>query len=205
MRAARLATMARKRAFESFFSRWLSIGLICAFITFMLRPYRGVAPRIAPSAYIDASAQIIGDVIIGERSSVWPNVSIRGDVNYIRIGEETSIQDNSVLHVDYDLYPCLVGNRVTVGHRVVLHGCEVEDGALIGIGAVVLNGAKIGAGAVVAAGALVPEGMQIAPNTLAMGAPAKMRREVTAEEQERFRTNCRNYVKITAIYKEEQS
>ncbi len=170
----------------------------------MIRPYRGVTPRIASSAYIDASAQIIGDVAVGERSSVWLNVSIRGDVNYIRVGDETSVQDNSVLHVDYDLYPCLIGNRVTIGHRVVLHGCHVDDGALIGIGAVVLNGAKIGAGAVIGAGALVPEGMEIPPNMLAMGVPAKLRRPTTPEEQQRFRKNCENYVRITAIYKEEQ-
>ncbi len=170
----------------------------------MIRPYRGVMPRIAGSAYIDPSAQVIGDVVIGERSSIWLLVAIRGDVNYIRIGEETSIQDNSVLHVDHDLYPCIVGDRVTVGHRVVLHGCVVEDDALIGIGAVILNGAKIGAGAVVAAGALVPEGAEIPANTLAMGMPARVRREVTPEEQERFRKNCRNYVAITAIYKEEE-
>ncbi len=161
-------------------------------------------PRIAHSAYIDPSAQVIGDVVIGERSSVWLNVSIRGDVNYIRVGDETSIQDNTVLHVDRQVYPCLVGNRVTVGHRVVLHGCEVGDDALIGIGAIVLNGAKIGPGAVVAAGALVTEGMQVPPRMLVMGAPAKVRREVTSEEQERFRENCNNYVRITAIYKEEQ-
>ncbi len=170
----------------------------------MIRPYRGVMPRIAPSAYIDSSAQVVGDVIVGERSSIWMNVSIRGDVNYIRIGDETSIQDNSVLHVDHDLYPCIVGNRVTVGHRVVLHGCEIGDGALIGIGAIVLNGARVGPGAVVAAGALVPEDMEVPANMLVMGTPAKMRREVTPEEQERFRKNCNNYVRITAIYKEEQ-
>ncbi|MGH9581663.1 MAG: gamma carbonic anhydrase family protein [Bryobacteraceae bacterium] len=169
----------------------------------MIRPFRGAMPRIAVSAYIDSSAQVIGDVAIGERSSVWPNVSIRGDVNYIRIGEETSIQDNSVLHVDHDLYPCIVGARVTVGHRVVLHGCEVADGALIGIGAVVLNGAKIGAGAIVAAGALVPEGMDVPANVVVMGTPAKVRREVTAEERERFQRNCGHYVEIAAIYKEE--
>ena len=161
-------------------------------------------PRIAASAYIDSSAQIIGDVTIGERSSVWPNVSIRGDVNYIRVGDETSIQDNCVLHVDHDVYPCLVGNRVTVGHSAVLHGCQVDENALIGIGAIVLNGAKIGAGAVIAAGALVPEGMEVPPETLAMGAPAKVRRPITDEEKQRFRKNCDNYVKITAIYKDEQ-
>jgi carbonic anhydrase/acetyltransferase-like protein (isoleucine patch superfamily) len=171
----------------------------------MIRTYRGIAPRIANSAYIDPSAQVIGDVVIGERSSVWPNVVIRGDVNHIRIGDETSIQDNSVLHVDHRVFPCVVGSRVTVGHAVVLHGCEVADGTLIGIGAIVLNGAKIGAGSIVAAGALVPEGMEVPPNTLVMGTPAKIRREVTAEEQARFARNCDNYVKITAIYKEEQS
>ena len=162
-------------------------------------------PRIATSAYIDASAQVIGDVEIGEKSSVWPNVSIRADVNYIRVGNETSIQDNTVIHVDHQVYPCTVGNRVTVGHSAVLHGCEVADNALIGIGAVVLNGAKIGSGAIVAAGALVPEGMEVPPNMLVMGTPAKVRREVSAEEQARFAKNTDNYVKITAIYKEEES
>ncbi len=170
----------------------------------MIRTFRGVAPRIAPSAYIDSSAQIIGDVVIGERCSVWPNVAIRGDVNYIRIGEESNIQDNSVVHVDHDLFPCIIGNRVTVGHRVVLHGCQVDDGALVGIGAVVLNGARVGSGAVIAAGSLVPEGMQVPANTLVMGIPARIRRGVTADEQQRFQINCGNYIKLAAIYKEEQ-
>ena len=162
-------------------------------------------PRIAGSAYIDSSAQVIGDVVIGERSSVWLNVAIRGDVNYIRIGDETSVQDNTVLHVDRQVYPCIIGNRVTVGHSAVLHGCTVEDEVLIGIGAIVLNGATVGEGAVVAAGALVPEGMNVPPGKVVMGAPAKVKREVTAEEQVRFRQNCDNYVRITAIYKDEQS
>ncbi|HLH02514.1 MAG TPA: gamma carbonic anhydrase family protein [Bryobacteraceae bacterium] len=161
-------------------------------------------PRIAESAYIDTSAQVIGDVVIGERSSVWLNVAIRGDVNHIRIGDETSIQDNSVLHVDHETYPCLVGNRVTVGHSVTLHGCVVEDEALIGIGAIVLNGARVGRGAIVAAGALVPEGMEVPAETLVMGTPAKVKRAVSEEEKARFRKNCDNYVRITAIYKEEQ-
>ena len=161
-------------------------------------------PRIADSAYIDSSAQIIGDVVIGERSSIWLNTSVRGDVNCIRIGDETSIQDNTVLHVDHQVYPCIIGNRVTVGHAAVLHGCVVEDDVLIGIGAIVLNGARVGKGAVVAAGALVPEGMDVPAGMLVMGAPAKVRREVTAEEHSRFAKNCDNYVKITAIYKEEQ-
>lgn len=171
----------------------------------MIRPYRGVVPRIAPSSYIDNSAVVIGDVVIGERSGVWPNVTIRGDVNYIRIGDETSVQDNTVIHVDHVTYPCIVGNRVTVGHSVVLHGCVVEDEALIGIGAIVLNGATIGRGAVVAAGALVPEGMTVPPDTVVMGAPAKPKRAVTEEEKERFRQNTNNYVRITAIHKEEKA
>jgi carbonic anhydrase/acetyltransferase-like protein (isoleucine patch superfamily) len=172
--------------------------------SFMIRPFRGVMPRIAASAYIDSSAQVIGDVVIGERTSVWLNVAIRGDVNYIRIGDETSIQDNTVVHVDRHTYPCLIGSRVTVGHSAILHGCVVSDGALIGIGAIVLNGATIGAGAIVAAGALVPEGMEVPPNTLVMGAPAKLKREVTLEEQQRFQGNCDNYVRLSVVYKEEQ-
>lgn len=171
----------------------------------MIRPYRGTAPRIAQSAYIDATAQIIGDVVIGEGSSVWPHASIRGDVNSVRIGKDSNIQDNCVIHVEYELHSCTIGNRVTVGHSAVLHGCELEDEVLIGIGAIILNGAKIGRGAVVAAGALVTEGMQIPPRMLAMGAPAKVRREVSAEEQERFRQNCNNYIRLTADYKKEQT
>ncbi|MEJ7605503.1 MAG: gamma carbonic anhydrase family protein [Bryobacteraceae bacterium] len=171
----------------------------------MIRAYRGIVPKIAASAYIDPSAQVIGDVEIGERSSVWPNATLRGDVNFIRIGDETNVQDNSVLHVEHDLYPCILGNRVTVGHLVMLHGCVVEDDCLIGIGAIILNGAKIGKGSVVAAGALVPERMEVPPGSMVMGVPAKIRREVTPEEQTRFRENAQNYVRYRATYREEPS
>ena len=191
----------------------------------MIRAYRGVVPTIAASCYIDSSAQVIGDVTVGERSSVWCNVTIRGDVNYIRIGEETSIQDNSVIHVEHDVkrvhgpdyaapashggpesgYPTEIGNRVTVGHSVTLHGCIIEDECLIGIGAIVLNGARVGKGSVIAAGALVPEGMQIPPGSLVMGVPGKIRREVSPEEQQRFRDNAQNYVRYRQIYREEPS
>jgi carbonic anhydrase/acetyltransferase-like protein (isoleucine patch superfamily) len=140
---------------------------------------------------------------VGERSSLWPNVSARGDVHFIRIGDESNIQDNSVLHCDAPDFPLTIGNRVTVGHMAVLHGCTVEDDALIGIGAVVLNGAKIGKGSVVAAGALVPEAMEVPPGVMVMGVPAKIRREVTDEEQQRFRLNCRNYVEACLAYREE--
>jgi carbonic anhydrase/acetyltransferase-like protein (isoleucine patch superfamily) len=169
----------------------------------MIRAYRGKWPAIAPSAYVDASAQVIGDVTVGERSSLWPNVSARGDVHFIRIGDESNIQDNSVLHCDAPDFPLVIGNRVTVGHMVVLHGCAVEDDALIGIGAVVLNGAKIGKGSVVAAGALVPEAMDVPPGVMVMGVPAKIRREVTDEERQRFRLNCQHYVEACRAYREE--
>jgi len=169
----------------------------------MIRAYRGVVPKIAASAYIDQSAQVIGDVVVGDRSSIWPNVTVRGDVNWIRIGEETSIQDNSVLHCDAGVFPLQIGSRVTVGHLAMLHGCTVEDECLIGIGAIILNGAKIGSGSVIAAGAVVPEGMQVPPQSLVMGVPAKVKRPVTAEEQERFRQNAKRYVEATAIYRDE--
>ena len=176
----------------------------------MIRAYRGIVPKIAASCYIDTSAQVIGDVTVGERSSVWCNVTIRADVNYVRIGEETSIQDNSVIHVEHSDpaapgFPTVIGNRVTVGHSVTLHGCTIEDESLIGIGAIVLNGARVGKGSVVAAGALVPEGMQIPPGSLVMGVPGKVRREVSPEEQERFRENAQNYVKYRELYREEPS
>ena len=178
------------------------LGLL-NYTSVMIRAYRGVVPKIAASAYIDRSAQVIGDVVVGERSSIWPNVTVRGDVNWIRIGEETSIQDNSVLHCDAGLFPLQIGSRVTVGHLAMLHGCTVEDECLIGIGAIVLNGAKIGSGSVIAAGPVVPEGMQVPPQSLVMGVPAKVKRPVTPDEQERFRQNAKHYVEATAIYRDE--
>lgn len=175
----------------------------------MIRTLGGVTPKIAASAYIDPSAQVIGDVVIGERSSIWPNATLRGDVNSIRIGQESNVQDNSVLHTDGPKpdnpqgFPLNIGDRVTVGHAVVLHGCTIEDDALIGISATVLNGAKIGAGAIVAAGALIPEGMEVPAGMLAMGVPAKVRREVTPEERERFRANAQGYVSLREKYLKE--
>jgi len=169
----------------------------------MLRSFRGVWPRVARSAYVDPGAAVIGDVTIGERSSVWPSASVRGDIAVIEIGEETNIQDGTVVHTDAN-YPAVIGNRVTVGHMAVLHGCTVEDEVLIGIGAIVLNGARIGKGAVVASGALVPEGAEIPAGMLAMGVPAKPKRPVTGEEQERFRQGVHNYIARAQEYLEEQ-
>lgn len=170
----------------------------------MIRAFRGVLPRIAASAFIDSSAQVIGDVEIGERSSIWPGAVVRGDVNRIRIGDDSNVQDNSVVHVDVDA-PTMIGSRVTVGHSVVLHGCTVENDCLIGIGAIVLNHARIGTGAVIGAGSLVPEGAEIAANSLVMGVPGKVRRPVSEEERARFQENCENYVGYGQAFKEEQS
>ena len=171
----------------------------------MIRSFRGAVPEVAASAYIDPAAQVIGNVKIGERASVWPNATLRGDINTITIGDDSNIQDNSVLHVDEGAFPLNIGERVTVGHSVVLHGCTIEDDCLIGIGAIVLNGARIGKGSVIAASALVGEGVEIPPGSMVMGVPGKVRREITPEERERFSTNAQHYVDLRARYREEPS
>ncbi len=169
----------------------------------MIRPYRGILPQIDPSAYIDPAAQVIGKVSVGARSSIWPSAVARGDIAEIEVGEETSIQDGAVLHCDFGV-PTKIGNRVTVGHLAMLHGCVVEDGCLIGIGAIVLNNARIGAGSAIAAGALVPEGKEIPPGSMVMGVPGKVVRQVTPEEQQRFLENAQHYVNRTKEYKAEE-
>jgi carbonic anhydrase/acetyltransferase-like protein (isoleucine patch superfamily) len=168
----------------------------------MIRSYRGRAPQIAASAYIDLSAQVIGDVVIGERSSVWCNTTMRGDVHYIRIGEESNVQDNCCLHVQKDEYPLILGNRVTVGHSVTLHGCTIEDDCLIGIVAILLNGVRIGAGTIVAAGALVTERTDIPPRSVVMGMPARVKRAATDADFEMIRRHARNYVGYRQTYLE---
>jgi gamma-carbonic anhydrase len=171
----------------------------------MIRSYRGVTPNVAPSAYVDPSAQVIGDVAIGARSSIWCNATLRGDINHIHIGDDSNVQDNSVLHVDYGEFPLHIGDRVTAGHSVVLHGCIIEDECLIGIGAIILNGARIGKGSVIAAGALIAEGVAIPPNSLVMGVPGKIRREVNAAERERFHLNWQHYVSLSRKYMEDNA
>jgi carbonic anhydrase/acetyltransferase-like protein (isoleucine patch superfamily) len=148
----------------------------------MLRPFRGILPQVDPSVYIDQSAQVIGDVEIGADSSVWMNVVIRGDVNGIRIGRRTNIQDGTIVHVMRDTHPTRVGDEVTVGHAVVLHGCTIEDRCLIGMGAMLLNGAVIGSDSIVAAGTLVTEETKIPPRSLVMGRPGAVRRPLTNAE-----------------------
>ncbi|HBY60653.1 MAG TPA: gamma carbonic anhydrase family protein [Solibacterales bacterium] len=169
----------------------------------MIRAYRGIYPKIAASAYVDVSAQVIGDVHLGERASIWCNTSIRGDVNTISIGDDSNVQDNSVMHGELGQWPVVVGCRVTIGHSAVIHGCVIEDDCLIGIGAIILNGARVGRGSVVAAGALVPEGMEIPPESMVMGMPAKVRRSVTEEEKERFRQNAQRYIQYRQSYRDE--
>src|ERR1700680_2282990 len=142
----------------------------------MIRSYRGRTPQIPASAYIDPDAVIIGDVSIGERASVWPGVVIRGDVNWIRIGARTNIQDGSVLHVMKDTHPLVLGDAVTIGHGVILHGCTIESNVLIGMGSILLNGAKIGTGSIVAAGTLVPENTVVPPGRLFMGNSGNLQR-----------------------------
>jgi carbonic anhydrase/acetyltransferase-like protein (isoleucine patch superfamily) len=169
----------------------------------VIRPYRGKRPEIADSAYIDPAAVIIGDVIIGADSSVWPCTVIRGDVNYIRIGARTNIQDASVLHVMRDEYQLILGDDVTVGHSVTLHGCHIANRCLIGMGAIILNGVTIGEGSIVAAGALVLERTEIPPSSLVVGHPARVKRQLTPIDQASIDEYAKRYVAYKNIYREE--
>ncbi|MGH9712923.1 MAG: gamma carbonic anhydrase family protein [Candidatus Acidiferrales bacterium] len=169
----------------------------------MLRSFRGRKPQIAASAYVDPQAVVIGDVSIGADSSVWPCVVIRGDVNFIRIGARTNIQDGSVLHVMRDTHPLILGDAVTIGHGVVLHGCTIESRCLIGMGSIVLNGAKIGAGSIVAAGTLVPEGTDVPPGSLFMGHPGEFRRALTDSDKDSIDAYAQRYVEYKEAYKSE--
>ena len=148
----------------------------------MLRPYRGALPRVHPTAFIDDSAQVIGDVEIGEESSVWMCAVVRGDVHWIKIGRRTSIQDATVVHVMNGTHPTTIGDNVTVGHAAVMHVCTVENLCLIGMGAILLNGAHVGTGSIVAAGTLLVEGQKVPPRSLVMGSPGKVKRLLTHAE-----------------------
>ena len=148
----------------------------------VLRPYRGQLPRVHPTAFIDASAQVIGDVDIGEESSVWMCAVIRGDVHWIKVGKRTSIQDGTIVHAMTGTHPTSIGDNVTIGHAAVIHGCTVEDQCLIGMGAILLNGSHVGAGSIVAAGTLLVEGQQIPPRSMVMGSPGKVKRLLTQAE-----------------------
>lgn len=160
----------------------------------MIRSYKGITPTIAGNCYIDESAQVIGDVTIGEHSSVWMNAVVRGDVNRIRIGSNTNIQDNSVLHGMLNQWPVEIGDYVTIGHSVTLHGCVVEDRCLIGMGVIVLNGARIGAGSILAAGTLIPEGTIVEPSSLWMGVPGRFRKSLGPDDLKKILKYATNYI-----------
>lgn len=166
----------------------------------MITPYKGVIPMIAESAFVAPGAHIIGDVHIGEHSSIWFNCVLRGDCYYIRIGESTNIQDGTVIHVTTERFPTIIGNRVTVGHSVVLHGCTVKDRSLIGIGAIVLDDVTVGEESFIAAGSLVTPGTVIPPRSMVMGSPAKVRRQVTDEEVNRIDDHWQHYVEYKNQY-----
>lgn len=169
----------------------------------MIRPFRGMMPKLADGAYVDVSAQLIGDVTLGERTSVWMHAVLRGDVNAIRIGACTNVQDGAVLHGQRDTHPVIVGDRVTIGHNATVHGCTVEDDVLIGIGAVVLNGARIGTGSIIAAGAVVPERTLVPPHTLWAGVPATQRRVLGDESLAFIRKFASDYLDYAKAFRVE--
>ena len=170
----------------------------------MIRSYQGIRPIIPDSCFVDESAQVIGDVVLGEQASVWMNAVVRGDVHSIRIGAYSNVQDCCVLHGMRNRYSVTVGEWVTVGHNVTLHGCTVEDTCLIGMGSVILNGARIGRGSIIAAGTVIPEDSVIEPNSLVVGVPGKIRRKLIPEDEEMILHYARNYLDYTQTYLNER-
>ena len=166
----------------------------------MIRTFQGIKPTIPTSCFIEATAVLIGDVVMGEDCSVWFNTVIRGDVHYIRIGNRTNVQDLCMLHVTHDTHPLTIGNNVTIGHHVVLHGCTIQDRVLVGMGAIIMDGAVIGEDSVVGAGALVVEGTIVPPKSLILGSPAKVKRPVTEKELAWIKESAENYVKYARRY-----
>lgn len=163
----------------------------------MIRPFLGTRPKLAEGVFVAESAEVIGNVVLGPRASIWYGSVLRadaGEAEAIRIGAESNVQDNSVIHIDSGGFSTVVGERVTVGHRVVLHGCRVGDLALIGIGAIVLNGAEVGSETLVGAGSLVTPGTRIPPRVLALGSPCKVKRPLTDAELNELRESAAHYV-----------
>ena len=167
-----------------------------------LRPFRSTAPRLGDRVFVAENATVIGDVAIGDDSSIWFGSVLRGDVDRIRIGARTNIQDNCTLHVTNDRWPVNIAEEVTMGHGVIAHGCTIERGALIGMGSRILDGAVIGEQALVGAGALVPEGMRVPPRTLVLGMPARVARPLTDEELARLDGSWRHYIEYKNSYLE---
>ena len=172
----------------------------------MIRPYQNVVPTVDPSAYVDESAQVIGDVVIGPASSLWMNVVVRGDVNYIRMGRESNLQDGVIVHVNHEpSYPTVLGDQVTVGHGAILHGCVIEDRCLIGMGAILLNGSRIGSESIVAAGTLVTERTVIPPRSLVMGSPGKVTGTLSEAELGPILEGAANYVQYRLQYMDQDA
>jgi carbonic anhydrase/acetyltransferase-like protein (isoleucine patch superfamily) len=169
----------------------------------MIRPYQGILPVVPASCYIDVSAQVIGEVVLGEHASIWMNAVVRGDVNHIHIGANSNVQDCAVLHGMRYVYPVILGEWVTIGHNATVHGCTVEDACLIGMGATILNDCRIGEGSIIAAGTVLPEHTVIPPNSLVAGVPGKVRRTLGPEDREMILKYASNYVDYTAIYLKE--
>ncbi|MCU0607704.1 MAG: gamma carbonic anhydrase family protein [Candidatus Edwardsbacteria bacterium] len=172
----------------------------------MIKPFKGKTPKVDASAFVAETAVLVGDIEIGKNCSIWYGVAIRADINKVRIGADTNIQENTVVHVDLDdrgLGDCstVIGDRVTVGHGAILHGCKIGDDCLIGMGAIVLSGAKIGEGSVVAAGALVREGQVVPPHSLVMGMPAQVKRTLGDPELELVRSSAQHYVDLAKEYR----
>lgn len=166
----------------------------------MIRTFQGIKPTIPTSCFIEDTAVVIGDVIMGEDCSAWFHAVIRGDVNYIRIGNRTNVQDLCMLHVTHDTHPLILGNEVTIGHHVVLHGCTIQDRVLVGMGAIIMDGAVIGEDTVVGAGALITEETVVPPNSLILGSPAKVKRIVTGKELAWIKESAANYVEYARQY-----
>ena len=170
----------------------------------MILPYQGKSPVIGKDVYIAPTAVIVGDVVIGDRASIWFGTVLRGDLAPIRVGSETNIQDNCTVHVDQG-HPAVIGDRVSVGHHAVVHGCTVEEESLVGIGARVLSGAVIRTGSVVAANAVVREGQQVGPRQMVAGAPARVKRELGEEELKRFLHAVKTYLQLSEVYRAGES
>ncbi len=170
-------------------------------LTYMIKRFVDKKPQIHETAYISDDAIVIGDVEISGNASIWFGSILRGDVNFIRIGARTNIQDGSIIHVSSKTHSTILENDITVGHRVTLHGCYVESNCLIGIGSIILDGARIGKNSLVAAGSLITPGTQIQPGSMVMGSPAKVKRPLTEEEIAGIEQSARKYVELSAIYK----
>ena len=171
----------------------------------MLRAFQGIMPKVEPSAFIEETAVVISDVIIGGESSVWFLTIIRGDVNFIRIGARTNIQDLCALHVTHDTHPLIIGDEVTVGHRVVLHGCTINNRVLVGMGAILMDGVLIGEECVIGAGTLITEGTVVPPGSVVLGSPGRVKRSISADERVWLKQSAANYVRYASEHRSSHS